>query len=337
MTKRVKLADVAKLSGVSPTTVSMVLNDRPNTRLSEETAERVRAAAAQLNYRPNPSARGLRVGKTATVGFISDEVTITRFASAMIRGLLDVAEQREHTVLISESGRRPARIAQALEVMLDRRPDGIVFGLMGAKQIEVPKIPSDIPVVLLNSTSTEGHPYVLPDEYQAGQAAARVLLDQGHRRIALIGRSAALLKPEVSVTVGARYAGIDDALAEFGVELVGQIEGMVWEPDLGFDGVHRLLDGGASFTGLICLNDRLAFGAYQALQERGLRVPHDVSVVSFDDEDLASYLRPKLTTMRIPYLEMGRRAMEMVLGDEYPAQSLIPMALQNRESVRPLD
>ena len=337
MTKRVKLADVAKLSGVSPTTVSMVLNDRPNTRLSEETAERVRAAAAQLNYRPNPSARGLRVGKTATVGFISDEVTITRFASAMIRGLLDVAEQREHTVLISESGRRPARIAQALEVMLDRRPDGIVFGLMGAKQIEVPKIPSDIPVVLLNSTSTEGHPYVLPDEYQAGQAAARVLLDQGHRRIALIGRSAALLKPEVSVTVGARYAGIDDALAEFGVELVGQIEGMVWEPDLGFDGVHRLLDGSASFTGLICLNDRLAFGAYQALQERGLRVPHDVSVVSFDDEDLASYLRPKLTTMRIPYLEMGRRAMEMVLGDEYPAQSLIPMSLQNRESVRPLD
>ncbi|MGB7963019.1 MAG: LacI family DNA-binding transcriptional regulator [Propionicimonas sp.] len=337
MTKRVKLADVAKLSGVSPTTVSMVLNDRPNTRLSEETAERVRAAAAQLNYRPNPSARGLRVGKTATVGFISDEVTITRFASAMIRGLLDVAEQREHTVLISESGRRPDRIGQALDVMLDRRPDGIVFGLMGAKQIEVPKVPSDIPVVLLNSTSTQGHPYVLPDEYQAGQQAARVLLDQGHRRIALIGRSADLLKPELSVTVGARYAGIDDALAEFGVELVGQIEGLVWEPDLGFDGVHQLLDGGASFTGLICLNDRLAFGAYQALQERGLKVPQDVSVVSFDDEDLASYLRPKLTTMRIPYLEMGRRAMELVLGDERPAQSLIPMALQNRGSVRPLE
>lgn len=337
MAKRVKLADVAKLSGVSQTTVSMVLNDRPNTRLSEETAERVRAAAAQLNYRPNPSARGLRVGKTATVGFISDEVTVTRFASAMIRGLLDVAEQREHTVLISESGRRPARIAAALDAMLDRRPDGIVFGLMGAKQIEVPKVPSDIPVVLLNSTSTEGHPSVLPDEYQAGREAARVLLDQGHRRIALIGRSAELLKPEVSVTVGARYAGIDDALAEAGVDLVAEIEGMVWEPDLGFEGVHQLLDEGASFTGLICLNDRLAFGAYQALQERGLKVPHDVSVVSFDDEDLASYLRPKLTTMRIPYLEMGRRAMELVLGDERPAQSLIPMPLQNRESVRPLD
>ncbi|MGB4270911.1 MAG: LacI family DNA-binding transcriptional regulator, partial [Propionicimonas sp.] len=140
MTKRVKLADVAKLSGVSTTTVSMVLNDRPNTRLSEETAQRVRAAAAQLNYRPNPAARGLRVGKTATVGFVSDEVTVTRYASAMIRGLLDVAEQRQHTVLIAESGNRPDQVAQALDAMLDRRADGIVFGLMGAKRITVPEV-----------------------------------------------------------------------------------------------------------------------------------------------------------------------------------------------------
>ena len=80
MAKRATLADVARLAGLSPTTVSMVLNNRPNTRLSEEAAERVRAAAARLNYRPNPAARGLRLGKTRTVGFISDEVTITRSA-----------------------------------------------------------------------------------------------------------------------------------------------------------------------------------------------------------------------------------------------------------------
>lgn len=337
VTKRVKLADVAKLSGVSTTTVSMVLNDRPNTRLSEETAQRVRAAAAQLNYRPNPAARGLRVGKTATVGFVSDEVTVTRYASAMIRGLLDVAEQRQHTVLIAESGNRPDQVAQALDAMLDRRADGIVFGLMGAKRITVPEVPSDVPVVLLNAVSTDGRPCVLPDEYRAGQEAARSLLDRGHRRIALIGRSAALLNPEVSATVGARYAGIDQALAQFGVSLVGEVEGMYWEPDLGFNGVHELLDARVPFTGLICLNDRVAFGAYQALQERGLKVPQDVSVVSFDDEDLASYLRPTLTTMRIPYLEMGRRAMELVLSDERPARSLIPMPLQERGSVRSLE
>ena len=132
MAKRATLADVAQLSGLSPTTVSMVLNDRPNTRLSQDAAERVRAAAAKLNYRPNPAARGLRLGKTRTVGFISDEVTITRYASAMIRGLLEEAEERDHTVLISESGRRTDQIANALDLMLDRQTDGIVFGLMGA-------------------------------------------------------------------------------------------------------------------------------------------------------------------------------------------------------------
>ena len=138
MAKRATLADVAQLAGLSTTTVSMVLNDRPNTRLSAEAADRVRAAAAKLNYRPNPAARGLRLGKTRTVGFISDEVTITRYASAMIRGLLEVAEERDHTVLITESGRHLDRISSALDLMLDRQADGIVFGLMGAKQIEVP-------------------------------------------------------------------------------------------------------------------------------------------------------------------------------------------------------
>lgn len=153
MAKRATLADVAQLAGLSTTTVSMVLNDRPNTRLSAEAAERVRAAAAKLNYRPNPAARGLRLGKTRTVGFISDEVTITRYASAMIRGLLEVAEERDHTVLITESGRQLDRISSALDLMLDRQADGIVFGLMGAKQIEVPPVSVDVPVVLTNATS----------------------------------------------------------------------------------------------------------------------------------------------------------------------------------------
>ena len=129
--KRATLADVARLAGLSTTTVSMVLNNRPNTRLSADTAARVRAAAAELNYRPNPAARGLRLGKTRTVGFISDEVTVTRYASAMIRGLLEEAERLDHTVLIAESGSRAEKIANALEVMLDRQTDGIVFGLMG--------------------------------------------------------------------------------------------------------------------------------------------------------------------------------------------------------------
>ena len=120
--KRTTLADVAALAKVSPTAVSLVLNDRP-TRLSSDAVGRIRAAAEHLDYRPNPAARSLRLGKTQTVGFLSDDVTVTRYASAMIRGLLDVAEQHRHTVLIAETGSNPRRVKEALRAMLDRQPE----------------------------------------------------------------------------------------------------------------------------------------------------------------------------------------------------------------------
>jgi len=334
MAKRATLADVAQLAGLSTTTVSMVLNDRPNTRLSQDAADRVRSAAAKLNYRPNPAARGLRLGKTRTVGFISDEVTITRYASAMIRGLLEEAEKRDHTVLISESGRRADRIASALDLMLDRQADGIVFGLMGAKQIDVPVLP-ELPVVIANATSTPGHPCVLPDEYRAGYDAAKYLLDRGHRRIGFIGRSEALLDPALSATIGSRYAGLDAAMAEAGVSFAHQVDGRYWEPDFGYAGAREILDQ-ADVTAIVSANDRVALGVYQAAQERGLRIPDDLSVISFDDEYLASYLRPKLTTMQIPYLEIGRTALQLLLDGDAPDRTLVPMPLKERSSVRDL-
>ncbi len=333
--KRATLADVARLAGLSTTTVSMVLNNRPNTRLSADTAARVRAAAAELNYRPNPAARGLRLGKTRTVGFISDEVTVTRYASAMIRGLLEEAERLDHTVLIAESGSRAEKIANALEVMLDRQTDGIVFGLMGARRVALPDVAVDVPVVISNGSTTGGHPCVLPDEHQAGYQAVRHLLDRGHRQIAFIGRSEELLDPAKSATVAERYAGMDEAMAEFGVRFAREIEGMYWEPDLGYTGAAQIFDAGP-VTAVVAANDRVALGVYQAAQERGLRVPEDLSVISFDDEYLAGYLRPQLTTMRIPYREMGRRAMGLALGGDPPAKTLVTMPLQERGSVRDL-
>jgi LacI family transcriptional regulator len=335
MVKRATLADVAQLSGLSPTTVSMVLNDRPNTRLSQDAAERVRAAAAKLNYRPNPAARGLRLGKTRTVGFISDEVTITRYASAMIRGLLEEAEERDHTVLISESGRRTDQIASALDLMLDRQADGIVFGLMGAKQVEMPTVSIEVPVILVNGRSANGLPCVLPDEFRAGYDAARHLLDRGHRRIGFIGRSEALLDPLLSVTIAERYAGLDAAMAEAGVAFAHQVDGRLWEPDFGYRGAQEILDA-VPVTAIVAANDRVAFGVYQAAQERRLRIPDDLSVISFDDEYLASYLRPQLTTMQIPYLEMGRTALQLVLDGDAPDQTFVPMPIQERLSVRDL-
>ena len=199
---------------------------------------------------------------------------------------------------------------------------------------EVPVLP-DLPVVIANATSSPGHPCVLPDEYRAGYEAAKYLLDRGHRRIGFIGRSEALLDPAISATIGSRYAGLDAAMAEAGLSFAHQVDGRYWEPDFGYAGAREILDQ-TDVTAIVSANDRVALGAYQADQERGLRIPEDLSVISFDDEYLASYLRPKLTTMQIPYLEIGRTALQLLLDGDAPDRTLVPMPIQERASVRDL-
>ena len=120
----------------------------------------------------------------------------------------------------------------------------------------------------------------------------------------------------------------------YGLTPCWQYDTFVWEPQVGYRAMQQLLASEVRPTGLISINDRLAFGAYQALAEHGLRVPDDLSIASFDDDVIASYLRPGLTTAAIPYEEMGRRAMEMLLSDAEPEHLLVHMPLRVRESVR---
>jgi LacI family transcriptional regulator len=110
-----------------------------------------------------------------------------------------------------------------------------------------------------------------------------------------------------------------------------------WERWPGYDGTMEVLESGAPVTALVCLNDRVALGAQQALAEKGLRVPHDVSIASFDDDEIAAYLRPALTTARLPYEEMGRRAMELLIDPDAPGgEQLVEMPVQVRGSIAPL-
>lgn len=336
MGKRVTLADVAARAGTSTTAVSLVLNDRPGTRLSEATSERIRQAATELGYRPNQAARSLRLGRTATFGFISDEVTVTRYASAMIRGVLDAAESASHTVLMAETGTDPARVQDAVRAMVDRRVDGLVVALMKARMIDAPAtLPAELPVVLLNASTPDRRPCVLRDEASAGYQTASELLRAGHRSVVMLGWAPELMRDlRVSNQVGDRLGGIERALDEYGVTDVQRVD-VTWDhPNEAREVFGRMLDEGNHATGIIALNDRIAFGAYQALKGRGRTIPGDWSIVSFDDEELASYLSPALTTARIPYEEMGRTAVEMLLTPDAFAQEVrLPMPLQVRRSV----
>jgi LacI family transcriptional regulator len=334
-TKRVTLADVARLAGLSQTAASMILNGRPDTRLSQDAHDRVNAAAQQLGYRPNVAARGLRTDKTLTIGFISDVVATTRFASGLIKGALHAAEEAGHVVLVLETGGEPAREAEAIAAALDRQVDGIIFATMRARELFIPDLPADTSVVMLNATNARFSTSVLPDEAEGGRMAVQLLVDAGHRSgIALIGQNEEVERDIFrSATVARRVAGIRDAMAEHGLEFIVEESIWLWEPEDGYRTTKALLERRSDVRALLCMNDRIAFGAYQALGEVGLSIPGDVSVVSFDNDELAAYLRPGLTTIGLPHEEMGRRAVELLLSGAEGGVTLIPMPVVHRNSI----
>jgi len=333
--KRATLADVARLAGLSPTSASMILNGRPDTRLSQDAHDRVNAAAQALGYRPNVAARGLRTDKTLTIGFISDLVATTRFASGLIKGALVAAEAAGHVVLVLETGGDPAREAEAIGAVLDRQVDGIIFATMRARELFVPELPAATSVVMLNATNPRYSTSVLPDELAGGEQAVRLLVDNGHTSgIVLLGQNDEVERDTFrSATVARRVAGIREGMADAGLQFVAEESIWLWEPDEGYRTTKELLERRSDVKALLCMNDRIAFGAYQALSEAGLSVPGDVSIVSFDNDELAAYLRPGLTTIGLPHEAMGRRAVELLLAGTDEGEVLIPMPVVHRASV----
>ena len=333
--KRVTLADVARLAGLSRTAASMILTGRPDTRLSADAHGKVMAAAGQLGYRPNVAARSLRTDRTQSVAFISDVVATTRFATGLIRGALQAAEDRSHVMLVLETGGEPARESEAIHAALDRQVDGIVFASMRAREIFVPDVRLTVPVVMLNSTSARFPTSVLPDEAKGGRDAVRLLVEAGHRSgIGLLGQSdAAEVGLFRSETVSRRVRGIRAEMKRRHLSFASEESCWNWEPDEGYRLARKMLKRDPTIRVLLCMNDRLAFGAYQAASELGLEVPGDIAMVSFDNDELAAYLRPGLTTIALPHEAMGRMAIDLLLGDGKPREYLVPMPIVPRGSI----
>jgi LacI family transcriptional regulator len=345
LARRVTLADVASQAGVSQTAASFVLaGRREEMRISAQVEERVLRAVKELGYRPNVVSRSLRTGSTQTLGFVSDTVATTPFAGHLIWGALDAARERDHLLLIAETEGDPDLEKEQIDAMHDRRVDGIIFASMYTRKLTVPAALLDGPSVLLNAVAVEPTAIssVLPDEIEAGRAAAQVLLSAGYTdRIYLIG--AGPNKDDVpsdSLAAVERLRGVKEVLGAAGVHLGGAVMVPHWVPSEGYEATRQLLKAHPKLEALICFNDRLSVGAYQALQEVGLKVPDDVSVVSFDDEPVASWLRPELTSIALPHYELGRKAIEVLFdGDAHSGNGKgavyrVPMPVRQRASVR---
>ena len=312
--KRATLTDVARLAGVSVTTASYILNGRTvQMRISDDTAAKVRLAMEQLEYRPNRSAQNLRRSRTQTIGVISDFVASGAFATQMLTGASAAARALDHLLVIGETLGDPAVEELLIRELVDRQVDGIVYLTVAASLVTVPEPLREGPTVLLNCCDEEHDlAAVLPDDEAGGRAAAAHLLAAG------VGGSVwslATTSGPRSTAGRDRLRGLTCALEEAGVPLAGVVT-CDWDVAPARDVVHAL-DGRPPPRGA-GLNDRIAMGTYQALAELSLDIPRDVSVISFDGSDLASWLRPRLTSLALPFLDMGTLAVERLLAPDRP-------------------
>ena len=329
---RVTMLEVAKRAGVSRTTASFVLAGRRDMRISVDAEQRVLRAARELDYRPNMMARGLRTRLTDTIGLISDTLATEPFAGNVVRGALATALRHQHLLFIGETEGDRIVEERLVHDMIDRGVDGFLYATMFTRQARPPPALKGHPLVLVNCMDRDATTSaVVPDELSAGRAAVQTLLAAGHTDgIHLVGTPAANI-----FAARERLAGIQAALDERDLCLGGRIA-CDWWPEPAYAAVAKAVSGAARPTALVCLNDRIAFGAYQALQEAGLRVPDDVSVVSFDDSELAAWLHPAVTSVALPHMELGRRAVELLLDKERePGVERIPMLLHERGSIGP--
>lgn len=302
--KNIGIKDVAVAAGVSVTTVSHVLNDVPYARVSPETRDKVKDAASRLGYGPNRLAQALRTQHTGMLGLISEEIATTPHAGRIILGADEAARARGYNLMIinTSSGASPESRQADVEALLERRVDGILYATMYHREVAIPANLARVPAVLVDAESLSGNmTSVVPDEEGGARAAVQSLLDAGHTRIGFLNNT-----DDVPATRD-RLRGFRESLSMAGLDGgAAPVEAELSEAEGGYVAGRRMLQRPDRPTGLFCYNDRMAMGFYRAAAEFGLRIPEDLSVVGFDDQELiAANLYPGLTTVALPHYEMG--------------------------------
>ncbi|GAA4766961.1 LacI family DNA-binding transcriptional regulator [Microbacterium gilvum] len=310
VSRRVSMDDIARHLGVSRSTVSFVINDRSDIRIAEETKRRVWEAVSELGYRPHAAARSLASSRTNLLGLVTD-IASSPFGGGIITGAQRAAWERGQVLLIVSVDSDASADTAMLEMLLERRVEGLIYATAGHIGVSLPDAASEVPVVLVHCEDVDGrYPSIVPDEEHGGYTATRHLIGQGHRRIALINLDA-------HFPADGRRSGYERALREAGIDIDPAlvVSGSA-DAGAGYALTQRILRADDPPTALFCGTDRMAMGAYDAAREAGLRIPEDVAVVGYDDQEIvAAYLRPALTTIALPFEEMGAAAVEALNGD----------------------
>lgn len=297
---------LADYLGLSPATISLVLNDSPVAdSIPQETKDRVFAAARQFDYRPNFVARSLRTQRSFMIGVLVPEVS-EGYAAAVIGGIEDHLLQEGYFYLVASHRHRLDLIEEYPRVLHQRSVEGLIAVDTSCK-LRLP-----IPLVAVSGKGQgKGVTNIALDHDRAAELALEHLYHLGHRKVALIKGQAFSSDTEVRWNAICKAArGLD---LEIKLERVVQLEGNSPSPEVGYGVTQQLLSRGETFTALFAFNDISAIGAIRALRENGNRVPEDVSVVGFDDIQSAAFQNPGLTTVRQPLRRMGTLAAETVI------------------------
>ncbi len=303
----VTIEEVAKAAGFSIATVSRVLakSDYP---VKLATRQRILAVAQAVGYRPNMTARSLRTDQTNTVGIIVDDL-LSPFVPAIVRGIQDYLTPFDYLNLIINSDWDPEIEQAALNTLLSRPVDGIIFVEYPHRAMSDILEQSNKPYIFVHRLfGSSVRNSVVPDDHYGATLATRHLAALGHRRIAYING------PEVWHSAQRRLAGYKDELAALGLDFVpALVQPGDWEHEGGYAAAQNLLAVSERPTAIFAANDVMAFGAICAIQDAGLRIPQDIAIVGYDNRDFAKIFRPRLTTVSMPVYEMGRTAAELLL------------------------
>ncbi|MPQ98532.1 LacI family DNA-binding transcriptional regulator [Modestobacter sp. I12A-02628] len=299
------MIDVAQLAGVSHQTVSRVLNDHPHVR--EETRVRVLDAMLELGYRRNLTARALATRRTDTIGVIAFDTTLYGPARTLF-SIEQAARARGYVVhMATVPDPEEDAFSDALRRLLEQSVTGVVVLAPQRAAVRVMGgLPADLAAVAVEGGAVPGLPSVVVDQVDGAVQATVHLLELGHREVVHVrGR-------EDWIEASARHQGWQQALVTAGVAVRPALPGD-WSARSGHEAGRRLLAEHPGVTAVFCANDHMALGLVRALTEAGVSVPHDVSVVGFDDIAEAEFLCPPLTTVHQDFAEVGRRCVDVLL------------------------
>lgn len=309
----VSIKDVARVAGVSDKTVSRVVNREPN--VTPDTIEKVQMAIDSLGYIPNLAARSIRSSRSNIIGIITDYISTTPYSGDIVRGIQEWAGDNGRTVLLANTDGNLDREASVWRTFKAHRIDGVLYVAMYHRTVAPACGDVSIPTVLVNAHAQEGLEFssIEPDDFGGSVALTRHLLELGHRRLGYIRLNPLLLGANERLDAflaTARQAGIveDGMIIRLGMEgPIGQERNYVYREAL------SILSLPNRPTALICGNDEMALQAYLAALSLGLRIPQDVTIVGFDDfRTVSMALKPELTTVALPYYQLGWQGAEML-------------------------